>query len=286
MTTAGASPSGPTIVQIDTATAGAEIRYTLDDTEPTETSPPYEGPFEVTTTTRVRARAFLAGWNPSPESVATFFGPEEFTPASLANLALWVRADAGLDSNEPASWMDQSGAANDLLQSNGTLRPARRVDEAIRMPLLRFDGVDDTMLFRDRLTAIRTVFWVVRADAASTADYRFLLGDATATDFYSGTPTIWHSSYTNASVRAGVTRLNGLPINGVQTSRPTDLSVISLVTVGNVTAGAFSRDRGVNARSWWGDLAELVIYERDLSIEEVRSVEAYLAGRYGISLAP
>jgi hypothetical protein len=83
-----------------------------------------------------------------------------------------------------------------------------------------------------------------------------------------------------------VTRLNGVPINGVETNRPTDLSVISLVTAGNVTADAFSRDRGVNARSWWGDLAELVIYERDLSIEEVRSVEAYLAGRYGISLVP
>jgi hypothetical protein len=80
-------------------------------------------------------------------------------------------------------------------------------------------------------------------------------------------------------------RLNGLPINGVETNRPTDLSVISLVTVGNVTADAFSRDR-TYGRSWWGDLAELVIYERDLSIEEVRSVEAYLAGRYGISLVP
>jgi hypothetical protein len=277
--------SGPTIVQIDSATAGAEIRYTLDDTEPTDTSPLYEGSFEVTTTTRVRTRAFFAGWNPSPESVATFFGPEEFTPASLPNLALWVRGDAGLDSDEPAAWMDQSGAANDLLQSSGALRPARRVDEAIRMPLLRFDGVDDTMLFRKRLTAIRTVFWVVRADPASTANYRVLLGDATAYNFHSGVSTFWHSSSTSASIREGTTRLNGLPINGVQTNRPTDLSVISLVTVGNVTADAFSRDR-TYGRSWWGDLAELVIYERDLGIEEVRSVEAYLAGRYGISMAP
>jgi hypothetical protein len=82
-----------------------------------------------------------------------------------------------------------------------------------------------------------------------------------------------------------VTRLDGVPVNGVTTDRPTDLSVISLVTTGSVRADAFSRDRA-NGRSWWGDLAELVIYDRALSAAEVRSVEEYLAGRYGIELAP
>jgi hypothetical protein len=166
------------------------------------------------------------------------------------------------------------------------MRPTRVVDEAIRMPLLRFDGVDDTMLFSARLTHIRTVFWVIRGDPASMTNYRFLLGDVSAYDFCSGsTSSIWDSYYTSASIRNGVTRVDGLQVNGVQTSRPTTLSVVSAVTTGNVIADAFSRDRSYG-HSWWGDLAELVIYERALSIEEVRSVEVYLAGRYGIGLAP
>ena len=61
--------------------------------------------------------------------------------------------------------------------------------------------------------------------------------------------------------------------------------MLSLVTTGPVTADAFSRDR-TSGRSWWGDLGELVIYDRALSDSEVRSVEQYLAGRHGLTLAP
>jgi len=58
------------------------------------------------------------------------------------------------------------------------------------------------------------------------------------------------------------------------------------VTTGNVKADAFSRDRTYASRSWSGDLAELVIYDRDLTPSEVRSVSEFLANRYGLTLAP
>jgi hypothetical protein len=166
------------------------------------------------------------------------------------------------------------------------MRPTLAFDETSRMPLLRFDGVDDTLLFTQRLTGIRTVFWVIRRSPSMTPDYRLLLGDSSVYDFCSdGTTKLWSASYTSASIRNGLTRRNGVPVDGATADRPTDLSVISLVTTGGVTADAFSRDR-VYGRSWWGDLAELVIYDRALSIAEVRSVEAYLAGRYGIGVVP
>jgi hypothetical protein len=60
---------------------------------------------------------------------------------------------------------------------------------------------------------------------------------------------------------------------------------LSLVTTGDVTASTFSKDRTYDY-SWWGDLAELVIYERALTASEVAAVESYLAGRYGIGLQP
>ena len=126
------------------------------------------------------------------------------------------------------------------------------------------------------------MFWVIRADPASNNGYRLLLGDSSVHDLCSGTPSaIWSAGYASASVRNGETRLNGTLVNGSTTARPTSLSVISLVTTGDVSADAFSRDRSYG-RSWWGDLAELVVYDRPLSEPERESIEAYLAEKYAL----
>ena len=283
---AGGALPGPRLVQIGTATPTAVVHYTLDDTEPTDASPVYDGPFEVTGDARVRARAYRNGWIPSAETVVTFYAQDSFTPASLSGLALWVRADAGL-APDGASWADQGTAQNPLLQPSVFLRPTSVLHETSRMPLLRFDGVDDALLFSQRLTGIRTVFWVIRRSAAMTPGYRFLLGDASTYDFCGDAAMkLWSSTYASAAVKSGQTRLDGAPVNGTVTDRPLDLAVISLVTTGSASADAVSRDRNIAGRSWWGDLAELVIFERELNSSEVRAVEAYLAGRYGIGLAP
>ena len=54
-------------VDLATTTAGAEIRYTLDGTEPTASSRLYEGPIGVDRTLTLRARGFLDGAAPSRE---------------------------------------------------------------------------------------------------------------------------------------------------------------------------------------------------------------------------
>lgn len=52
---------GSLCVGMTAATAGAEIRYTLDGTEPTATSTLYSAPVSVTATTRIRAKSFVGG---------------------------------------------------------------------------------------------------------------------------------------------------------------------------------------------------------------------------------
>jgi hypothetical protein len=287
VTPPGGRVVGTQLVQLDSPTPGATVRYTVDDKSPDDNSTIYTGPFEVTATTRIRARALRTGWNPSAETAVTFYGPETFTPASLSGLALWVRADGGLGP-DGSTWEDQSAAQNSLGQGTPGKRPAAAYDATSRMPIVRFDGIDDELLFTNRLTGIRTVFWVIRRSSATTPPpgYRFLLGDANSYDFCSdGTTKLWTAGYTNAVILNGQTRLNGTPVDGKVTDRPLGLSVISLVTTGNASADAFSRDR-TYGRSWWGDLAELVIFERALLPSEVQAVEAYLAERYGIVLAP
>jgi hypothetical protein len=271
-------------VSIRTATPGAEIRYTLDDTEPTEGSTLYTGPITLTTATLVQARAFRASASPSPVAAAYFAPGTDVSPGSVPGLLLWVRADLAVDADgddRVSAMRDLSGNGNDLAQLNDADQPSLVPGEQNGLPVIRFDGAGDVLLFKKRLSTIRTVFWVIREDPDAEPGYRFLLGDATAYDFWSGSAhQIW-STTTTASVLSGETRINDTPEDGRYVNRPTTLKVVSLVTTQNVAADAFSRDRGYG-RSWWGDLAELVIYDRALSSAERKLVEGHLALKYGL----
>jgi hypothetical protein len=90
---------------------------------------------------------------------------------------------------------------------------------------------------------------------------------------------IWSGS-ASASVTGGQTFLNGVAVNGQTTPRPQSMSVISLVATGNVTSDNFGSYRGAQ-NFWWGDLAEMIIYDRALSTSERQQVEAYLKAKYG-----
>ena len=61
-----------TNVTISCATAGATIRYTLDGTDPTESSTTYTGPILVNDDVTIKARAWKSGMNPSVIVGATY----------------------------------------------------------------------------------------------------------------------------------------------------------------------------------------------------------------------
>jgi len=61
-----------TLATIATATTGATIRFTLDGSDPDAASPVYALPIVLTTSTTLKARAFLAGYTASPVTTATF----------------------------------------------------------------------------------------------------------------------------------------------------------------------------------------------------------------------
>ena len=60
------------VVTLSCETEGAEIRYTLDGSEPTESSRLYTGPFAIDDTTTVKAKAFKEDWFESETATATF----------------------------------------------------------------------------------------------------------------------------------------------------------------------------------------------------------------------
>jgi alpha-tubulin suppressor-like RCC1 family protein len=64
--------SALTLATITTSTTGATIRYTLDSSDPTASSPLYVHPLVLTATVTVKARAFLVGYGASAVATATF----------------------------------------------------------------------------------------------------------------------------------------------------------------------------------------------------------------------
>ncbi|NLX03765.1 MAG: hypothetical protein GXY33_01335 [Phycisphaerae bacterium] len=70
----------PLAVTIRCATEGAEIRYALDASEPTEASTLYEGPFDLTYSATVKARAFKAGMTPSGTVLGVYSRAQVATP--------------------------------------------------------------------------------------------------------------------------------------------------------------------------------------------------------------
>jgi hypothetical protein len=281
---AGGVFSGSTTVQISTSTPGAAIHYTLDGSEPTTLSPLYTAPFEITETSTVKARGFLAGYEDSAVATASFIRAEDSPVVAAQGLALWLRADAGIATNAGdwvTDWADQSGRNNHGIQTNGTAAPLLVRDGPNGLPVLRFDG-GDTVRFTTRLTTVRTVFWVVStAEATGTGNVsRSLLGDSSGYHWHggAGSPgTIW-SSYALAAVRAGLTSVNGVAVSGLTAPRPTSLSVVSLVTTGDVSAQRFGE--AMSSDPWLGDLAELIVYDRGLTDTERRQVEDYLNAKY------
>ncbi|MGD9972826.1 MAG: DUF1566 domain-containing protein [Desulfatirhabdiaceae bacterium] len=59
-------------VTINCATVGATIRYTIDESEPTDTSAVYNSPIAVNSTTTIKARGFKAGWSDSETAIGEY----------------------------------------------------------------------------------------------------------------------------------------------------------------------------------------------------------------------
>ena len=57
--------NAPMTITLASPTKGAELRYTLDGSDPTETSPLYKNPFKINSSTIVSVRAFKKGFAPS-----------------------------------------------------------------------------------------------------------------------------------------------------------------------------------------------------------------------------
>ena len=131
-------------------------------------------------------------------------------------------------------------------------------------------------------TAIREVFMVV-SDTDDIANLperlagNFLLGDSVAYDFHRGLNRSLFIAFTAEAIRNGFIEIDGAAC-GSEAPLPAGFHLVHLRTTGNVRANAFARNRGLS----WGGLriAEAIVYNRELTDEEVRSALLYLTGKW------
>jgi hypothetical protein len=211
-------------------------------------------------------------------------------PLGINDCVLWLDAAqiTGLsDGAQVSTWTDMSGAGNNATRDSGSTAsyPQYKPNQLNGKPVVRFSTDGKSWFNFNNMTDIRTVFWVLKENGAGI---HFLLGDDDKLDFARGNEAqIWHFGDGAANIRNGTTKLMGSVVNGTSTLLGSGYRLVSLVTAGNVEASRICQDRGLVhlGRSWDGDIAEIIIYNRALTTDEENQVGYYLKQKYDITAA-
>lgn len=217
-------------------------------------------------------------------------GPATLTVLDGMILHLDADAASGINkkiSGQISNWADADGRKISAAQSAEDQMPLHAPRGLNGHYIVDFGGQGSGrwLEFRDatgqpkKLTNIRTAFWVLKG-------YGFLLSDAETTTFHrqasdsSATDVIWDSNSAAESVKKGSTWLNGAPVDGTKTALPEGFSIVSLVTTAPADAGRLCRDRTNTKRTGGQQIAEILLYDRELTDKERHSVELYLKKKW------
>lgn len=221
-------------------------------------------------------------------------------------LRLWLRADAGVPlSGSVATWLDQSGNGNNAVRAEPNKQPVVVGDGINGMPSVRFDRTQNQSLDLGNImegAGQGEVFMVARLqdfDSPYNAPCQFGTGWGTSyskdNEESSGVGTIWDdfgtsdevgidgpgsdvllSSHIYNSSISGAERL--LRFNGQVFRRglPDDNPVVEFTDQPIIGANSISE-------YFHGDIAEVIVYGRQLTEVERVSVYKYLINKYSLS---
>ncbi|MFW6169520.1 MAG: chitobiase/beta-hexosaminidase C-terminal domain-containing protein, partial [Planctomycetota bacterium] len=300
-------------VTLATPGSDANLHFTTDGTIPTAASPRYSTPIALSRTATIKAVAVMPDGRKSPLASASFIRLAERSkplvpdsPALRESLKLWLSADfLGLaDGASVQAWparVGPSALAEPQRARSGivTQPPSLALDAANGMPVVRFDGIADSIAvkgFADRHLAGTdfTIFMVSQSESSrfgmcgngiwgSGGDPRLYLqrgafryhelGNVIALRPTNPGPTI--SVFMHDGQETILAATNGSlsePLSGVP--------VVSKFGGGNLAIPFWS---GNENRA--GDMAEIAVYDRLLSPVERVGVETYLAEKYSIEYA-
>ncbi|HTG45669.1 MAG TPA: LamG-like jellyroll fold domain-containing protein, partial [Verrucomicrobiae bacterium] len=305
----GGSFSGPVTTTLQTGTSGAEIRFTLDGTMPVSSSPLYTAPFQVSSSATVTARGFKSGLTDSAVATVLFtIGPPPSAAPPTNDLALWLRADAGVIANGSAvsQWQDQSGRGVHANQSMAANQPTLVANAINGKPILQFDGVNDFLSFNLALNNLSgATFCLV---SANTADRTGGSTEAENAALFWNETQAWGATYLSpfqnrVQFRFGTTQMGNLPTyirpDSLGSSYSRTIAIKNGTTDTLYVNGSLARQetgkqasltggqsignvgRGYNNNSFFpGQIAEVLVYSRALTDAERQDLESYLGAKY------
>jgi len=240
-----------------------------------------------------------------------------FATPITTDLTFWVKADAGVTkdgSNYVTAWADQSPDSQPSAGPDGT-QPLWVANALNGKPVIRFDGDDRLITGRpdngDTLTDpiqgdSLTVFVVAERNAVSSNTSKAVFvqnGDTSDWSVNAGPSTFTMAFEGGGSKLQPYRNNNGLsdaghPGNNVPyifatvfdgTNNTSYLNGTAATAVGST--GDFDIDDVIIGARWngsfhkyyEGDIAELIVYEAELSADEQNQVGYYLQQKYGIS---
>lgn len=217
--------------------------------------------------------------------------PRPFTPASIAGMEAWFKADALALSDGAAvsSWTDSSIFARPAVQATGGNQPTFQTNELNSLPVIRFDGVNDFLaqaVFGVAVSQPLTFFLVVKSNTPGVrildgvdGSNRLVLDDQTTTyRFYNGsfastlacTPTNFNILSFVSNGGSSIARANG--------------------GVGGASSGGAQGYKGLNigcetgsGGGLAGDYAEIIAYDGVLSSSNHNLVGRFLAAKYTLT---
>jgi hypothetical protein len=228
-------------------------------------------------------------------------------------LTLRLGADTGITTNASGKitdWQDQSGAGHSATQSSSSYQPALAAGVLNGLPAARFSGAQYMSLSGQVLTSQVFSIMVVTRDVSTSTSYRELFSNW---DSVNGGTSVFFGTTAQSPVRARFTDDFGGAATG-QTgvgtvTNPGTPFIFSAVSGSNHVAvyqntGAISnrlsalaprtltanyvigRQGSLNGEYWSGDIAEMLVYNRELGSDELASVWQFLMAKYLPSQLP
>ena len=229
-------------------------------------------------------------------------------------LVMWLKADAVTDladGQAVAKWNDSSASRLFSAQKDPTRRPTWIKNAIGEQPAIRFDGNDDTLIVdhcRGLLYSFynSTLFAVVRTEKggaivshghttlAVTPHNKGTLSYSSAYQVFPSGDHVWPGvrstnpgavplgkpavlTMRRTNPKSGGTRLF---VNGQRDDNGTAIGYHAMNSANGFIGSGYTSKRNL----WQGDIAEIILYGRDLSNKERNAVEMYLAGKYRIVL--
>ena len=278
------------------APAGATIYYTLDGSVPTTSSSVYTGPLSISAAVTIKAKAVKAYENDSLVDTTTGYLAD-------TGLMLWLKADmlnVGLGGIHPPSiWKDSSINGNDAY--GGAINQPSLIPNGLNgNPVVGFSsnatwGINSAMsIYYPANLDLNdnTVIAIVAPAAYSVATTiigKYTSGGVGYSLKFTGATSAKYFANSTNTVTATVAAATPVLLEGLYDSGAKKLSLYAngVPTAISTGTAALSNSNGLVIGDLYnGNIAELMVYNRAISDEERKSIEAYVFLKYAVGASP